>query len=349
VKFRKSTMRHFVNNLKLQALLMLLFVTNTNSSVRVLSQLNQFDAAPELVLPKLVSPSESMDLQKLERPGILIFGEPYNQQTLESLAKLKEIFDTIGITETDVNVLLIMSHTPSRQQMAQLRQEKNIGVEMLLDKNLTAFGDYGIIVLPSTVVIDKRGRVDLAVSGVPLSYTDMVEDAILLATERITRQQFESSRSIKQQTGSEQESVMRAHRLTSLAKQLAARNFTRLALKRYRQALELDNTYDQARIGVARCMIRLNLLPDAVEELQQILQNNPEDVEANLVLSQIEIIQGGDGIAEGKKKLQQILNVDPDHPRANYLMGTACETEGQTEQALNYYKKAARLLLETTP
>jgi tetratricopeptide (TPR) repeat protein len=243
----------------------------------------------------------------------------------------------------------MMSHAPSRQQMVQLGREKNIGVEMLLDKNLTAFGDYGIIVLPSTVVIDKRGRVDLALSGAPLSYTDMVEDALLLATERITDQQFESSQSAKQQGGSQQESVMRAHRLTSLARQLAARNFTKLALKRYRQALELDETYDQAKIGVARCLIKLNLLPDAVEELQEILQNNPEDVEANLVLSQIEIIRGGEGIAEGKKKLQQILNADPDHPRANYLMGTACEAEGQTAQALNYYRKAASLLLETTP
>jgi hypothetical protein len=342
-------MRYFVDNIKLQAMLMLLFVTNAGASVRVLSQLNQFDAAPELVLPKLESPSQSIGLQKLEGPTVLIFGEPYNQQTLESLAKLKEIFDTIGISETDVNVLLIMSHAPSRQQMVQLGREKNIGVEMLLDKNLTAFGDYGIIVLPSTVVIDKRGRVDLALSGAPLSYTDMVEDALLLATERITDQQFESSQSAKQQGGSQQESVMRAHRLTSLARQLAARNFTKLALKRYRQALELDETYDQAKIGVARCLIKLNLLPDAVEELQEILQNNPEDVEANLVLSQIEIIRGGEGIAEGKKKLQQILNADPDHPRANYLMGTACEAEGETAQALNYYKKAASLLLETTP
>jgi tetratricopeptide (TPR) repeat protein len=349
MKFRKLNMQYLVSHIKSYALLILLFVPSANSSVRVFSQLNQFDKAPELVLPKLTSPSESIDLQKLARPAILIFGEAYNQQTLESLVKLKEIFDTIGLTETDLSVFLIISHTPDQQQMEQLRAKKNISIEILLDKNLNAFGDYGVIVLPSTVVIDKQGMVDLAVSGVPLSFADMVEDAILLATERITRQQFESSQSAKQQNSTEQESVMRAHRLTSLARQLARRNYTALALKRYRQALELDKTYDEARIGVARCLIKLNLIPDAIEELQKILQNNAEDVEANLVMSQIEIIQGGDGIAEGKLKLQQILSVNQDNPEANYLMGTACEAQGQKDDALNYYKKAARLLLETGP
>lgn len=342
-------MRYFVSYIKYYMLLALLFATTANSSVRVLSQLNRFDKAPEFVLPKLASPLESIDLQKLARPAILIFGEAYNQQTLESLVKLKEIFDTIGITETDLNVFLIVSHTPDKQQIAQLHAKENINVEILLDKNLNAFGDYGIIVLPSTIVIDKQGMVDLAVSGFPLSYADMVEDAILLATERITRQQFESSQSTKQQNSTEQESVMRAHRLTSLARQLAKRNYTELALKRYRQALELDKTYDEARIGVARCLIKLNFLPDAIDELQKILQNNAEDVEANLVMAQIEIIQGGDGIAEGKLKLQQILSVNPDNPEANYLMGTACEAQSQKDDALNYYKKAARLLLELSP
>jgi tetratricopeptide (TPR) repeat protein len=216
-----------------------------------------------------------------------------------------------------------------------------------LDKNLKVFGDYGITVLPSTVVIDKEGRIDLALSGVPLAFADMVEDAILLATGRITRQQLESSASAVQQTDAQQESVKRTHRLTSLAGQLARRGYTPLALERYREALSLDDTYLEARIGVARCLVKLNLLPDAVGQLEMVLQTDVNHVEANLIMSQIEIMQGGDGIAEGKLRLQRILAVTPDHPEANYLMGTVCEAQGETDHALNYYKRAAKRLLET--
>ena len=339
-------MQHYIRNIKFYAFLILLITSNANSSVRVLSQLSQFDRAPEIVLPRLASPTETFDLQKYGRPTVLVFGEAYNRQTLDSLVKLKEIVETIGLKEDDLSVFLIISHTPEKQQAEQLRDEEKISAEILLDKNLKAFGDYGVTVLPSIVVIDKQDRVDLALSGVPLSFADMVEDAILLATERITRQQFESSRSAVQQTVVQKESEKRAQRLISLARQLANRNYTELALKRYRQVLELNDSYTEARVGVARCLIKLNLLPDAIKELQTILQNDAEHVEANLVMAQIEIIHGGDSIEAGKQRIQRTLSTDPVHPEANYLMGMVYEAQGQIDQAMNYYKKSARSLLK---
>ena len=340
-------MQYFVSYMQSYLLMVLLLAASSDSPIRVISQLNRFDKAPEITLPRLAAPTQNVDIRKLDRPAVLIFGEPYHQQTLESLAVLKKKCDTIGLTEADLHVFLIFSQTPNQEQMTRLRAKEMIKADILLDKNLKAFGDYGITVLPSTVVIDKEGRIDLALSGVPLTFADMVEDAILLATGRITRQQLESSAYAAQQTDAQQESVKRAHRLTSLAGQLARRGYTPLALERYREALGLDNAYLEARIGTARCLVKLNLLPDAVGQLQTVLQTDPNHVEANLIMSQIEIMQGGDGIAEGKMRLQRILTMNPDHPEANYLMGTVCEAQGETDHALNHYKKAARRLLET--
>lgn len=340
-------MQYYVNFVRSYLLLALLLVANSDTPVRVLSQLNRFDKVPDLVLPRLAAPTQNVDIHKLGRPAVLIFGEPYHQQTLGVLAVLKKKYDTIGLTDADLNIFLIFSQMPTQEQMAQLQGKEMVKADILLDKNLKAFGDYGITVLPSTVVIDKEGRIDLALSGFPLTFADMVEDAILLATGHITREQLESSVTPAQQDDTEQKSVKRAHRLTSLAGNLARRGYTQLALERYHEALELDGTYIEAKIGTARCLVKLNLLPDAVGQLQTVLLADPNHVEANLVMSQIEITQGGAGIAEGKMRLQRILTANPDHPEANYLMGTVCETQGETDHALNYYKKAAKRLLET--
>ena len=244
--------------------LMLLFVTNINSPVCAVSQLKQFDKAPDLILPKLAAPTENIDLQKLEQPAILIFGEPYHQQTVNSLMELKKIYYAIGLTETDLPVFLILSQIPNQEQMTQLRKKEEINVEILLDENRKAFGDYGVIVLPSIVMIDKQGKVVLALSGGPFSFTDIVEDSISFAAGHITRQQYESSISATQDANSQQESVKRAHRLSSFAGQLMRRNYTQLALKQYLEASELDNTYVPARIGMARCFIKLKLLPQTL-------------------------------------------------------------------------------------
>ena len=340
-------MQYCVSVVRRCLLLALLFAANSDSPIRVLSQLNRFDRAPDVVLPRLVAPTQNVDIRKLDRPTVLIFGEPYHLQTLESLAVLKKKYDTMGLTEADLNTFLIFSQTPTQEQMEQLHAKEMVKADILLDKNLKAFGDYGITVLPSTVVLDKEGRIDLALSGAPLTFADMVEDAILLATGRITRQQLESSSTATWQDEAQQESVKRAHRLTSLAGHLARRGYTQLALERYHEALELDGTYIEAKLGTARCLVKLNLLPDAVGQLQTVLLADPNHVEANLVMSQIEIAQGGAGAAEAKTRLQRILTANPDHPEANYLMGTVCEAQGETDHALNYYKKAAKQLLET--
>ncbi len=338
-------MHYLVSHAPSCMFLILLFITNTNAPIRVFSQLNQFDKAPDLVLPKLGAPTQTANLQGLDRPAILIFGEAYHQQTLESLVELRKIRDKIGLTEADLHVFLVVSQTPNEEQLTQLRGKEKISVQILLDKNLKAFGDYGVMVLPSTVVIDKQGRINLALSGVPLSFADMVEDAVLVTTGRITQQRRESLESAAQNLA-QQESVKQAHRLASLAGQLAARGFTVLAVQRYREALELDGAYMQARIGMARCLVKLNLLPEATAELQKVLQTEPDHVEANIIMSQLEIVQGGDAITEGKARLQRILTANPDNPQANYLMGTVCEVQGETDRALNYYKKAAERLLE---
>jgi len=340
-------MQYFISHIKSLVFVILLLVANANASVRVLSQFNQFDKAPDLTLPKLASPTEKIDLKTLNRPFILVFGEPYHQKTVESLVELKKVYDTIGLTEADLQVFLIVSHAPTEEQMTQLHGEDKIGVEILIDKDLETFGNYGVTVLPSVVVIDKQARIILALSGVPLSFADVVVDAILLSTGRITQQQYEAAANSAQKVNPQGESVTRAHRIAALAGQLARRGYTALALERYRETLEIDNTYLHARVGIARCLIKLNQLPDAIEELQNVLKTNANHVEANLVLAQIEIMQGGDSIAEGKMRVERILKLSPENPEANYLMGTVCETQGETDHAKNYYKKAAKLLLET--
>ncbi len=340
-------MQYFVSNMKSLAIVILLLVASADSSVRVLSQLNQFDKAPDLTLPKLASPTEKIDLKTLGRPAILVFGESYHQQTIGSLVELKKVYSTIGLTESDLQVFLIVSHEPTGEQVKQLHQDDKINVEILLDKDLEAFGNYGVTVMPSVVVIDKQGRIILALSGVPLSFADFVLDAVLLSTGRITQQQYEAAGNAAQKVDAQGESVTRAHRLAALAGQLARRGYTTLALERYRETLEIDNTYLHARVGIARCLIKLNLMPDAVEELQNVLKTDADHAEANLVLAQIEIMQGGDSIAEGKKRVQRVLKLSPENSEANYLMGTICEAQGETDQAMNCYKKAAKLLLET--
>ncbi len=316
---------------------------------RAVSHLKQYEKAPAFDLPALLPPGKRVTLASLDRPVLLIFGEPYHQPTQEALTVLKKVYQSLALTEIDVPVYLILSQEPTAQQKAQLDAKEKIRADILLDKEQRAFGDYGVIVLPTTVLIEKEGKVDLALSGVPLAYSDIVEDALQFSLGRMTREQYESSRSAAAAPGAQEDPGAKAGRLTGLAGQLMRRGFGELALQRYQEVLALDGGYLPARIGMARCFMQLNRLPEACEQLQRVLQADENHVEANLLMAWVEIRRGGAEIASAKWRLNWVLTTHPSHPQANYLMGVVCETQGEKDRALEYYKKAAQLLLETEP
>jgi tetratricopeptide (TPR) repeat protein len=334
------------NSLSRRAVWMALLVAGTAAPGLAVSHLKQYDKAPGFDLPVLLPPGKRVTLEPLDRPIMLIFGEPYHQPTQDALTALKKVYQAVGLTEIDLPVYLILSQEPTPEQKAQLGAREKIRADILLDKDQRAFGDYGVIVLPSTVVIDKQGKINLALSGVPLAFPDIMEDAILFSVGRMTREEYESSRSAPQRSPGQEEAAAKVSRLAGLAGQLMRRGFGELALERYREVLGLDGSFLPARIGMARCFLQLNRLPEACEQLQKVLQADENHLEANLLVAWVEIRRGGEEIASAKWRLNWLLTTHPSHPQANYLMGMVCETQGEKDRALEHYKKAAQLLLE---
>jgi tetratricopeptide (TPR) repeat protein len=328
------------------AILMALLSAGAGSGWAV-AHLKQYEKAPALDLPALLPPGKRVTLERRDRPVLLIFGAPYHQPTLEALTALKKVYQSLGLTEIDVPVYLILPQEPTAGQKAQLDMKEKIRANILLDKQQRTFGDYDVIVLPTTVLVDKEGRIDLALSGVPLAFSDIVEDALQLSLGRMTREQYESSRSASGVPAAQEETAAKVSRLTGLAGQLMRRGFGELALQRYQEALGLDSGYLPARIGMARCFMQMNRLPEACEQLQKVLQADENHVEANLLMAWVEIRRGGADVASAKWRLNWLLTTHPSDPEANYLMGLVYEAQGEKDRALEHYKKAAQLLLET--
>jgi tetratricopeptide (TPR) repeat protein len=313
------------------------------------SHLKPYDKAPAFDLPALLPPGKRITLEPLDRPIMLMFGEAYHQPTHEALVALKKVYRAVALIEIDLPVYLVLSQGPTPEQKAQLDAQDKIRADILLDKDHKAFGDYGVIVLPSLVIIDKQGKVNLALSGLPLAFPDLVEDAILFATGRMTREEYESSRSAPPGSAEQDEPAAKARRLAGLAGQLMRRGFGEVALERYRQALELDGRFLPARIGMARCLLQLNRLPEVCEQLQKVLEAEKDHLEANLLMAWVEIRRGGEEIAAAKWRLHWLVTTHPSHPQVHYLMGNVYEAQGEKDRALEHYKKAAQLLLEMDP
>jgi len=322
-----------------------IFLTTPAQAV---SQIKTGRPAPAFDLPVTGAPSERVTFSSLKgKPIILMFGELYNENTILAVQELEQLRRKLEIPKTDFHLYLILAQKAESAALVQIQQEKKMKAILLHDLNREAYAAYHVVVLPSTVILDAQGNVVLAISGYPLTFTDIMEEAILYAFGKTTRKAFQTPSAPDSVLTAISENTVRASRMVSLARQLFRRNYTELAVERYDQALELDPNYVPAQIGIARCQIRLNRLDAAVAQLEQVLKLDPFHTEADLVMASIEIQRGGSDLRSAQRRLELTLLRSPNNPEAMFLRGMVYETQDETDKALLQYKQAAQILLET--
>jgi len=316
--------------------------------VQAVSQIKTGQQAPAFDLPVLGSPSVRVTFSALKgKPTILMFGELYNENTIQAVQDMDQLRRKLEIPKTDFRLYLILAQKAESAALVQMQQAKKMNAILLHDLKREAYAAYHVVVLPSTVILDAQGNVVLAISGYPLTFTDIMEEAILYAFGKTTRKTIDTPSASDSVITAVKESTIRASRMVSLARQLFRRNYTELAVERYEQALELDPNYLPAHIGIARCQIRMNRLDAAEAQLKQVLKVGSYHTEANLVMAYIEIQRGGSDLQSAQRRLESALLRSPNNPEAMFLLGMVYEKQEETEKALTQYKQAVQILLET--
>ena len=313
---------------------------------QTMAQITRLETTPPVVLP-LLDPNENRVVLErfLGKTNVLIFGELYNENTREALGELDLLLQglraTAGFEQDVLAVYFIHSHEVSPEQRKEKLSELSTRVVMLHDAQRAAFGGYSVLVLPTFFILDAQGNINTRISGYPLAFADMMNDAILFSMGLINRQQYDTA----SQNVALEADQLKAERLAGLARQLFRRGLSELALERYEQALQLNENSLPTKIGIARCFIKLNQLDQADLMLQDVLVLDKDNVEANLALAWIEIIRGGKHDL-ARARLEQLLHHSPNNPEALYLLGMIFEARDENDKALARYKQAAEILLE---
>lgn len=313
-------------------------------SAQAVSKLVRYAPAPGLDLHDIEGPRVTSKTLK-GRPAVLIFGELYNRNTIRALKEVNEVRTALEVGKKKVPVYLVVAQSATAEDLRAARAKRKVTATVLHDPSRSAFGAYKVIVLPSTVVLDAKGNVCMAVSGYPLAFADLVTDATRYALGKLTRRQFEEAGKASTRPALD-ESRVQAGRLAGLARQLFRRGLPELALARYDESLKLDEAYLPARVGLARCLIQLGRLDQAEAHLQKALKVDKNHLDANLAMGYVEIFRGGDEIKAARTRLDRVLLRSPHNAEAHYLNGLVYEAQDQTAKALREFKKAAEILLE---
>lgn len=309
------------------------------------THLKRGDDAPQVELTDATGAAISTDSLR-GRTVVLIFGELYHGKTVEACVKIHQAIADERLRGEPIRPLLIVSQQMNPDQLHEMARDNEHALPTILhDVDREVFATYRVAVLPSVVVIDPEGRVAHVIASMTTDFADRVTDALLLATGKITNEQFEARSHPQVEPGLTGDQA-RAHRLTMLAGQLSARGLVALAEQKYAESLELDPRQTAAWVGMGTLKLKRGRLSEAEQQFRKALEQDPQSTDAALGLAFVMTRRGGDELPEARKLTRKVIANDPSQPRAHYLLGLIHEQLGDSEAASDSFKRAAELLLD---
>ncbi|HDH00191.1 MAG TPA: tetratricopeptide repeat protein, partial [Nitrospirae bacterium] len=219
-----------------------------------------------------------------------------------------------------------------------LKSVKKAGVEfpVLMDTDRKVYGDYGIRVYPSTVIIDKEGKLSYDIPGHAVTYRSAVEGYVRRLLGEINDEELNGI--LNPHKEKKDKSALEAERRYNLALK-----FTESGLND--QAIDALNKSIEAKSDIAKSYILLGflLLEDkeadaALDAFNKAIKLEPGSHDAKTGIGGALILKGDlDGAIE---ILNDAAKANPYPQKTYYELGMAYELKGEKDSAIKMYKKA---------
>lgn len=254
-------------------------------------------------------------------------------RALQQLQQLQLQYREAGFAVIAVNV--------DRQEMdeAALKGVKafvashKLDLPVLVDRGLAVFGSYGVIAVPTTVILDKERIIRHELSGFPLlgsaGQKQFVEAAL-------------GAKAAPAAVAAGPQPDKKAVRLWNMGlTTLRSERTAPRAKGWFEQAIVADPAFVLPYISLGELYRKEGNLAEARRQFELALQRKPDQVVALASLGQV-LLQQGD-LAGADEKLTRAVKADDSYLPTYYLLGLLKGRQGAQEQATAWFEKAEQL------
>jgi tetratricopeptide (TPR) repeat protein len=268
---------------------------------------------------------------------LLAFVRQGQEKSAKTLADLSRLDPALG---DQVQVVAVVVN-PDKGDAEQWASEVGATFPVLVDTTGEVYGGYGVLVLPSTGVIEPEGTLRGEVNGHTASFKGEVErhakTVLGLATTAAAEEKVGPAKSEERKT---------AERHLQKARILTKRKMKEKAAVAAREAVAADGSYTDAQEFLGNLL--LDLSDDNADEarghFEKALELDPRSSEAKVGLARVKSIQGD---SEGAAAiLEEAARLNPRPEKLYYQLGLVYERAKQYEKAVAAYRKALDRLLK---
>jgi tetratricopeptide (TPR) repeat protein len=241
----------------------------------------------------------------------------------------------------DVELILVTADVAKTDYFRAWRDRVGVHEPLALDLKRDLYGQLGLIVLPTTIVVDAEGRLGHVISSYKTNYEHVLDSYILHSLGKLKDAELEERlHSEVFERGRPQDRIAR-HR--AAAELLRTNGLAGDAEKELKTALEIDATHVGARLDLAFLYVSSERLDEAEELVEAVLREQPAHRRGKLLRGVLLYHQ--DKLDEAKTLLTEVLLLNPDPIYTHYYLGLIAEKRGDHAKAAEHYREALKRTL----
>ncbi len=272
---------------------------------------------------------------------VVVFWRSGQERGLKALTSLQTVYTTFK--DQGVEVVALSSDDGGLDVIRQVKREQRITFPMLYDKEEKEYGDYGVLVTPSTIIVNREGKLNYYYPGYRDDFLPQITGRIEILLGKKTLDELEAELNPVQRP-QQTEAEKQAHRYLNAGNRLMEKGMVRSALAQYQKAVKENPDLIEAHLRLGSIYLELEKPEDAFAEFTQVIKSRPNSYRAYAGLGDALFFQ--EEHEKAIKMLRTALKLNPKFARAHYRLGRIYEERKQIEDALKEYKTALRLLLQ---
>ncbi|MBU0663286.1 MAG: redoxin domain-containing protein [Proteobacteria bacterium] len=319
-------------------LVMTITLLQSSISTPALQTLGVGTEAPDFTLQDFSGKKQGFSALKGDKLTLVLFWASWSRQSekaLKQMEKLQQKYKNQGFSVIGINV---ERQTIDAQAMTDIKgttDRLQISFPNLVDHGLIAFHDYGVIAVPTTVILDKDRKIIFEMSGFPLvGTTDMIH--FLAATIEGKSAPAEVAKKIGYQPDKK---AVRAWNMG--VKALSSERTAHTAEMWFKKAISADPDFILPHLNLGTYYQEQGDLAQAKEQFQQALTRKPDNASA---LSKMGLLLLNEGsIAAAKTMLEKAIKADESYVPSYYYLGYLTGKEGDMKKATELFASAEGL------
>jgi len=197
---------------------------------------------------------------------LVVFWAAWNPRSAEALADFQKLFAERAVQGLAVVAVNVEHQELTPEDLGKIKAtvaELGLTYPVVLDKGLVVYNDYGVVAVPSALLVDGQGKVAELVQGYATTTRHDLEDRVLAALGVVTETPEAIASALPPAQG-------KAYRYLQMGELFIKRGMKERAEKAFRTAIQEDPGYVKAYEALAEVLEVQEKAKEAAEIRQKI-------------------------------------------------------------------------------